>query len=191
MNNKLITKWKFNSVDVAFVAIFIALLAIFYTVSVRPVLGRQKTIASQKRTLESQRRNTSQLAGRAGKLTEKLATARKVLKESPLQLQPVSTLNRRLARLTSMARSNGLKVDRVEQGDVVCTKRYDKVSINLTGSSGYSQWAKFLNTLPKRMPDVAVDTFELVGTPGHIDTPTYFRINLIWYAAPSASVAKK
>ncbi len=191
MKNSPTTKLEFVRIDAAFAAVYVVATILFYVITIRPILGRQETTASQTKTLQSQRRNTSQLARRAANLTERLDESRAALEESPLQLKPVSTLNQRIARLTSMARAEGLMVDRVEQSEVIYAKKYNKVGITLTGSSGYRQWARFLNALAQNMPDVVVDSFELVGTPQRSDVPTFFRIDLIWYASPSGALAKK
>ena len=185
-----LANWKLRHIDLAGMVACAVGLVIIYVAGALPMMRRQDDLAAQKAHVNTQRQNATMLGNRANMLRSNLAALRKSLGDHPIQLQPASRINRRIARLTDLAVRNGLSVDEVRPGKTVRSAQHAMVPIHLQGSGAYPTWSAFLHQLTETFQDTSIDSFELSGHPGSPSKPATFQIDLVWHAAAEPSRRK-
>ena len=148
---------------------------------VNPMLRPKSYIAEQKARLESLRKSHAELAAAASRRENRLIQTRRALSREKIQLQSAGSVNRRLAKLTDLAESTGLKVDEILPGESTRTGPYETVPVELRASGAYPTCVRFLRKLKETFPDTAVGSFELAGTPQQPGEPAEFHVDLLWY----------
>ncbi len=170
-------------VDVAGVTVCAILAMLGYLVGIMPLVQQRVGLVAQETRLNVQRRDAVKLAGSTGSLERKLDSIKQALADSPVQLQTTSSINRRIARLASIAAECGMKIDEVQPGKWTASLQYKTVPIRLVAGGKFPACVALLHRLRVAFPDTAVASFELTGHPRSPQTPAKFEINLVWYAA--------
>ena len=183
-----LANWKLRHIDLAGMAACVLGLVIIHVIGTRPMMRRQDDLAAQTAHVNAQRQNVTMLGNRASVLRGKLTAVRTTLRDYvPIQLQPASRINRRIAKLTDLAVRNGLSVDEIRPGETVRSAQHTMVPIHLRGSGAYPTWSAFLHQLTETFQDTSVDSFELSGHPGSPSKPATFQIDLVWHASAGPS----
>lgn len=185
-----LAKWQLIRMDLAALVAAAGAALLFFSFGLRPVLYLQDRHAAQKTQLESQQSEVALMMIRAGDLKKELAEVRAALSQSPVQLEPASTINNRISRLAELAAGHGLKVNEVQPAEPVYGGNSGSVPIRLNGTGGYRDWATFLHALSKSFPDTAVDSFQLSGRQEVAASPPEFQVNLVWHVTPKQAPGK-
>ena len=156
-----------------------------YFVGVRPALAWHAEQAGRQNELRSARQKAANLLGTRNATQAQLNAVNDALQRQSLRLEPVSTVNHRLASLTELAtRECGLVIDEMRPGAIVETPDYHTVPILIAGSGTYPHCAKFLHKLRRTFPDTAVRSFETTNNSASPDSPAAtFQFELTWHAA--------
>lgn len=177
--------------DVAGVGALALLTVAAYSMILAPIARNRTRVAGaraelaliQGRTLETQRTEAA--------VNAELTRVQTELEASPVRLERSDGLNRRLARLMSVATDSGLVINESQAEDVVAGSRFDLVPIVVTGSGSYPSCARFFTRLSEELPDIEVLGFNISGQPSNPDAVATFRFDLSWYAAPSVAAATR
>lgn len=156
-----------------------------YFFGVRPALARHEEQKTAEVELKSARQKASNLAAAHIHAVNELAAVNEALNNLPLRLEPMSTVNQRLAKLTELATKECvLTIDEMHAGTVIQGPDYQTVSILIAGNGTYPACAKFLHTLRMTYPDTAVRSFETTNNSASPDAPdATFQFDLVWHAA--------
>jgi len=177
--------WTFRRIDIVGGVLGVAGAALFYWLSVGPILRERDSLSARQTYLETQKENTARLTQRATVIQTRLNQMNDALAKIPIQLEPVHRMNDRISRLTVLATGSGLTIHQIEPGDIDQGPKHTTVPIRLVGKGTYQAWAGFLHQLTGSFPDTAVQSFELAGDPSVPASEAQFQIHLLWYAAPS------
>lgn len=156
-----------------------------YFIGVRPALARHAEQKGAEVDLKAARQKSSDLAAARNHALGELAAVNDTLNSLTLRLEPMSTVNQRLAKLTELATKDCvLTIDEMRAGAVIEGPDYQTVSILIAGNGTYQACAKFLHTLRKTYPDTAVRSFETTNNSASPDSPAAtFQFDLVWHAA--------
>lgn len=162
-----------------------ALSAGAYLVGVRPAMARHEATETRQADLKAARQKAANLAGTRNSTLAQLAETNKAVQNLPLRLEPVSSVNQRLLRLTDLATKECLlTIDEMRSGAAVDGADYQTVPILIAGSGTYPACAKFLHRLRTVFPDTAVRSFETTNNSASPDTPAAtFQFDLVWHAS--------
>ncbi|MBT8484519.1 MAG: hypothetical protein HKO59_00470 [Phycisphaerales bacterium] len=167
-----------------------ALLAGGYVAILRPIEQEQHRL-HQLRTEHATLETRATAAERSqSMLQEKLAGLESEVASNPVQLEPVSHLNSRLATLVDLATKSQMMIDQTQSGERRPGQWFDTVNIRLTGRGSFSECVRFLHRLHTMLPDVEAVGFELTGNPSTPTAAPSFRFDLAWYAAPTVASAE-
>lgn len=178
-------KWQIYHVDVAGVTVCAILALLGYVVGIKPLVQRRVGLAAQETRLNVQKRDAEKLADSAASLKRKLASVKRALAESPLQLESTDSINNRISRVAGLAAECGMKIDEIQPGQWAASLRYKTVPIRLVAGGKFPACVALLHRLRVAFPDTAVASFELTGHPRTPATPAKFEVNLVWYTTAS------
>lgn len=107
--------------------------------------------------------------------------------EGSVRLVPETEINSRRAAIAALAEESAIQIQATRPLATLRGKRFDLVPIEIDGVGSATDFARFAETLRRRMPDTAIRSFELSvdirsGSPR-------FTAQLVWYTLPE-SVAK-
>ena len=168
----------------------LALTVAGYLVVARPVIRTQLEQASLRTELLGHQQRLVELDQAERMLEVKRYRVEQELAHDRLSLQGIGHLNRRLALIVDSAAASDIVLNETRSGTITDGQMYQTVPISLTGTGSYPGFAAYLRRLHERLPDTCVVSFELSGTPGREDTPSRFRYDLLWYAAPAVAGAR-
>jgi Tfp pilus assembly protein PilO len=156
-----------------------------HVAGVRPALARHEAQQNRQAELKTARQKAVSLAGARNQALAQLADTNKALEELPLRLEPVSSVNQRLLRLTDLATKECLlTIDEMRSSPPVDGPDYQTVPILIAGSGTYPACAKFLHRLRTVFPDTAVRSFETTNNSASPDAPAAtFQFDLVWHAS--------
>jgi Tfp pilus assembly protein PilO len=162
-----------------------ALSAGAYVVGVRPAMARHEETEARRSELKAARHKAAALAATRNSTLAQLAETNKSLQNLPLRLEPVSSVNQRLLRLTDLATKECLlTIDEMRSGAAVDGADYQTVPILIAGSGTYPACAKFLHRLRTVFPDTAVRSFDTTNNSASPDAPAAtFQFDLVWHAS--------
>lgn len=176
-----VAKWKPRHIDAVGVAVCIVAAIPLWFTRVNPLLHSEALADGRNTRLEVLHRNAAKLADSVARHRGVLAEFRKTLSDEEIELESAGGINRRIARLTSLADRSGLAVDEIMPGKASHGQRHDTVPIDLRGSGSYPRCATFFRRLASTCPDTSVASFELSRDPQRSDKPASFRLRLLWY----------
>ncbi len=178
-------------VDAVFVASWLAAGAALW-------LGVVQRALDERHSAVEQQALVTQLEDEAAQGARQLAAKRAQgealsgqLSRMTLRLAGVGTLNQRLAQLTALASDVGqqqagvLKLEQITPGAPEAGARSTAVPIRLVGVGGYAGAADLLARIRARFPDTGVHGFALARSVEDAGGQGTFRVDLVWYAAPS------
>jgi Tfp pilus assembly protein PilO len=161
-----------------------AISAAAYFFGIRPAVARHDDHIAQQVEIQAARQKAANLVGTLNHSRAQLAAVNEALDNLTLRLEPVSTKNQRLKRLTQLAEKCGLTIDEMRPGNVTEGSDYQTVPILIAGSGTYPACARFLHTLRQTFPDTAVRSFETTNNSASPDSPAAtFQFDLAWHAA--------
>jgi Tfp pilus assembly protein PilO len=182
-------KWKTRHIDAAAIGLCVLIAVPFSFPRINPLM-RPPDYGAQQAAQLAVLRSSTQAADKAVALQKaRLAEMRADLARQTVPLQPARNVNRRLAELTDLAAGAGLEVSEIVPAAAVAGSRFDTVPIRIRGTGSYPTCAAFLCKLTRAFPDTSVNSFELSGEPDKPHAPAAFRVQLAWYATPSAAAA--
>jgi len=170
---------------------FAAVTFAVYTAAIQPALSHRAEQQQLDAELAHRKTKTAVLAGELADVGKQLKAVNQSLAHARLRLQPASLVNDRLERLADLANDCGLSIDQVHPGDVNDTPHFQIVSIKLGGTGSFPACGKFLHQLRDTFPDTGVRALEVLNqSPSPVKPLLKFDLELTWYAAPAATVAK-
>src|SRR5581483_3524608 len=131
-----------------------------FFVGVLPALARHEEQQDKHAQFLAAKQKAANLNATRTHLLAELDAVNKSLSNLPLQLEPASTVNQRLLRLTMLTRECELTIDEMRASPPVEAADYQIVPILIAGSGTYNSVAKFLHVIRQRFPDTAVHSFE-------------------------------
>ena len=171
-------------IDVAGVIVCLLATGAVFLLGFEPLIDRESQHMARRNAVAQRHRQIEQSTATLTMMRSHLVKVRHAIKESAIQLQPSSNLNRRVAQITDLATRSGLAVHEIQPGTIVSGDRYDTVPIQLGGQGTYESCARFLSQLHEAFGDTGVSSLEMTGTPAAPAQPAAFRLSLTWYAAP-------
>ena len=180
-------KLKTRHIDAAAVGVCLLLALPFSFPRINPLMRPPDYRAQQTAQVAVLRSSARATRGAIAAQTTRLADLRADLTRQAVPLQPARNVNRRLAELTDLAAGSGLEVSQILPSAPVPGSRFDTVPIHFRARGGYPTCVAFLCKLTRTFPDTSVESFELAGQPAKPGTAAEFRVQLAWYAAPSAA----
>jgi Tfp pilus assembly protein PilO len=157
-----------------------------YAFGARPAIAAYHEHVDQQSELRGAKQKAANLLGTLNSSRTQLTAVNDALNNLTLRLEPATTINQRLSRLTALANASDLKIDEVRPGAIAEATDYQTVPILIAGSGTYPACAKFLRELRKTFPDTAVRSFETTNNSSSPDSPAAtFQFDLVWHAAKS------
>ncbi len=172
-------------IDISGTALCLVATGLFYVIGLGPLLGEQKQAATSRAKINAQRAIARGLTQKLAKDKARYRVAQRELAESPLQLAPVTDVNKRILQVTALARECGLKLDVVLPGAPSTGRRYETVPIHLSGTGNYRTCVDLLHRLRQKFPDTTVTSLDLGADPAEPKAGARFSIDLLWHAAPT------
>jgi Tfp pilus assembly protein PilO len=166
-------------------AVACALLSVgAYAFGARPAIARYQEHVDRQAELLAAKQKAANLLGTLNSSRTQLTAANEALNSFTLRLEPATTINQRLSRLTALANATDLKIDEVRPGAIGEAPDFQTVPILIAGSGTYPACARFLRDLRKTFPDTAVRSFETTNNSSSPDSPAAtFQFDLVWHAA--------
>jgi Tfp pilus assembly protein PilO len=156
---------------------------------VRPLLEHRDARRLAEEDVANARMQADRQEASLAALQHRLDEAKRQLAGSDLQLQPVSTVNQHVARVSALAVEGGLRLDDIQTGAVAAAAHYQAVPIFMAGTGSYRDAALFLRRLGGAFPDTSVSLVKLTGNGAAPTAPGKFHITLLWHAAPGLAAA--
>jgi Tfp pilus assembly protein PilO len=182
--------WKLWRIDAVGGAACAVATLVFYFGGVAPLLQGQAELAGKQTQLQAQRRRASEQKAAIPALEYRLAELRRALEDSRVHLQPLERVNTRMAEIADAAGKSGLKLDDIQLGRTRSGPRYTTVDVLLAGSGTYRDCVGFLRRLNQTFLDTSVSVLELSGRPEEAPVVGSYRMQLVWYAAPTSGSEK-
>jgi Tfp pilus assembly protein PilO len=166
-------------------AVCAALTSAAYLFGVRPAVARYDDYVARQLELKTARQKAAGLLGIRNSTQNQLNAVNESLKNLTLRLEPASTVNQRLGRLTDLATKDcQLVIDEMRPMAAADGADYQTVPLLIAGSGTYPNCAKFLHKLRCNFPDTAVKSFETTNNSASPDNPTAtFQVELLWHAS--------
>ena len=170
--------------DAMAMAVLLAVTAIVYFFGFSPLLERHALVNRQQQELGSVREKLSESQRILADLHQQSIVAAQQLEASPLRLQPVSSLNQRLALVSDLAMQGGAALDDLQPGKSSAGSRYDALPIHVAGTGSFPAFTALLHRIRAEFPDTGIRTFELSGNPQEEAAKAKFSVELLWYTEP-------
>ena len=177
--------------DLAGIAVCLLLSAAAYVVGVRPLLAVREERASRAESLRSAIEQANSLVSSTRGLRTQLTSLQTSLAKIEIPLQPATSINLRIADLTTLAGDCRVEVQAIQPGTMSNSARFAQIPIQIAATGSYRNTADFLHRLRERFPDTAVRSFELSASPENETAPASFNLQLTWYVQPAASVRSR
>jgi len=153
--------------------------------SIGPAIASRAAAQAQRAAIAAQDEQADQLRNRVVVLERRLGQVIQEERASPLRLEPISRINRRLSEVSELAAASGLDLSQVKPGQVVRTSRFEVVPIELAGRGSYRACATFLHGAHEAFPDMGVAKVQIDRRLNSAESDADFAFTLAWYAAPS------
>jgi len=174
-------------IDISGAALCLVATGMFYVIALGPILDELKQAAASRAELDAQRAASQSLTRTLARDQAAYRAAQHELAQSPLQLAPVTDINKRLLDVTALARDCGLKLDIVLPGTATTGQRYETVPIHLSGTGNYGTCVDLLHKLRQKFPDTTVASLDLSADPADTKAAARFTIDLLWHAASTTA----
>jgi Tfp pilus assembly protein PilO len=172
-------------IDAAGVVVIGACAALAYALGVHPVIDARRVAERENARLQAEiaRADNAELALRSARNRDAALNAR--LAEA-VRLQPAAVLNDRIARISSLAGSHRLGIERLVPAPARTGRgtTWTEVPMALGGSGSFADCLAFLSDLHDTYPDVGIYGFRITGAGAASggQTPVQFTFDLVWYA---------
>jgi len=158
--------------------------------SIGPAMASRSAAQAQRSAIAAQEAQAEQLRNQVVMFERRLGQAVAEERASPLRLEPISRINRRLSEVSELAAEAGLDVSVVRPGKVVKTSRFEVVPIELAGHGSYRACATFLHGAHRAFPDMGVAAVQIDRRLEGAEADGDFSFTLAWYAAPSGRAVR-
>ncbi len=186
-----LTKWEGRHLEVAGVAVCVALTLTVYLGGLRPLRQSHDALDGRREALSVLQTQAARLEAARVAIRHRLDGVRGALAVNPLQLKPVSSMNIHVASISALAVESGLQIDDVQTGSASEGVQCEAVPIYMAGGGTYRDCTAFLSRLRRAFPDTSVSSLELAGSVADPRAAGKFRVALEWYAAPKPATAGK
>lgn len=177
----ILQNWR---IDLMGITACVLVSGVCYAGLIRPVNSNRLAYAQLQPQLTERAQAVKEAKASLAALQSELDATKKQLSDLPLQLEPSTRVNSRLARLTDLAAEMGIEVHQVQPDPARAGKRYDVVQIALSGSGDYGQVTRFMRRVHDTFADTAIVTFDLKSG-GAAVAAAQFDIGLAWYTLPA------
>lgn len=174
--------WRIYAITAA---ICLAVTGVAFLLGVAPAMRQIAQQRAQKSEFLEKKSTASNLAISLAAANQNLKQVQQALDEIPLQLHPMTYLNKQLAQITALATSSGLTLHETQPGQPTATRFHTLVPIQMSGTCDYPTYAHFLHGLHEQFPHTAVSSFRLTTSDNASKPLAMFRMNLIWHATPT------
>jgi Tfp pilus assembly protein PilO len=172
-------------IDLAGVALCAILSVGAYFAGWQPLENSRAAEEARASALSLAREQVGALSLSSRSVRGQLTKAQTAIAKVDVPLQPVATVNTRMAELTTLAAECGLDVQYTQMGAVTSNNRYAQVPIQLSGAGTYRTCALFLHRLRERFGDTGMKSFEIAAMPSASSNVTSFNFQLVWYVQPT------
>lgn len=179
-----------RQVDAVGLVVLSLIVGAGYFLGVRPVLNQMEAQRALAVEIDEESSRAADLTRQVSGLTGELEQARQQLENGVPQLEPMQSLNRRLAELATLATDNGLRIDGIQPGRILSTPFFDTVELRIAGRGTYQDCTRFLSRLHGERRDMTVTTISLAGQPGGESPTGTFTFTLSWHTASATSLAQ-
>ena len=137
-------------------------------------------------TLELSQDDLQLRRGVLERLEDKFLQSQQELEVQPVDLQPASMVNRRLANLSQLAQEHDLVLTASSIGGEQRLAYYSYLPIELGGQGDFGNVVAFLGKLYEHYPDISVRTFDLNrgGDGPSRGARAGFSLGLSWFVQP-------
>ncbi|CAN5852034.1 hypothetical protein BH11PLA1_BH11PLA1_12190 [soil metagenome] len=177
--------------DLTGLATLAAITAAAYFIAVRPRQDANQMAQEESAELDAARLEHEKAAADNQHAAKRLTALRSSVTQQRLALEPIQHANRRLAALTNLAGSHGVRVAALTPGASLSGPRYAILPISLAGSATWESTVGFIGLMHDRYPDTALTGFSLAASATNRAEPPSVTFDLAWYAglADSATSA--
>ncbi len=172
-------------------SVCVVLMAVAWFACLGPVLAERSAARAQRAAIAEQTKAADDLQNRIAQVERLISRARYEEQQSPLRLEVVDRINRRLSEVSELAGEIGLDVSVIQPGQVLSQPRFEIVPITLQGVGSFRKSAVFLHAVHQTFPDMGVAAVEVTGRPNDSQGLADFKLTLVWYAAPGRTVPQQ
>jgi len=183
--------WRLWHLDATGAGTCVALTFLAYFAGFRSLASSHAASATRQNELNRQRRKCSELRASSSALEARVVDVQQQLAKSPVRLQSGRHVNQRIAEITELAGSCGLKVDDIGLGQTFSTSHYRAVPIHVAGTGSYGTCMVFLQRINQTFPDTAVSKLELLRAAQRRSMVSTFKLSLLWHVAPEDGPPEK
>ena len=191
MSTTALRAWRWWRIDVLGMAGGIALTLVGVLIAAGPATANYRARKRQQMELLSIQDQLAQAEAALRKTDQQWLDAQQALEQGTVRLRPVGQINQHLADLAGLAKPIGLKVDLIQPDRQIPSEMYITLPIHFSGTASFPNCVLFLHKLRQRFPDTAVPGFYLTSRPGDVTGTATFQFELVWYAQPLSSTAKR
>lgn len=172
------------------VGLSVCLLAVaaVWVVAIGPALQSRAEARAQRSAIAAQRSRVDALVAQEASLRRDLVDLLQQERSSSLRLESAGRINRRLSGISDLAADSGLDLAVIRPGQVVRTRRFEIVPIELAGTGTYAACTAFLHEVNRRYADLGVAAVDLQRQLNSRDDDASFKLTLAWYAAPGGGM---
>lgn len=185
-------------IDALGITACVLVTAVCYFALIRPVSSNRQAYAQLQPRVTQRAQAVKDAKAKLAALRVELDGTKKQLADLPLRLESASRINSRLAGLAELASEMGIEVHQIKPDPARAGKRYDVVSIALSGSGDYGQVTRFMRRVHDDFADTAIVKFDLEsggsggseGSGGSNARAARFDIGLAWYTLPAMGLVE-
>jgi hypothetical protein len=189
--DRLVGRMTLWQIDAVGAAACVLLGGLWYVAGVGPLAQARAEHREMSKTLAQKQEEAAKLASDEREFARALARVNAEMEKVTIRLLPADQINSRLGALTGLAQQAGLTLNEIKPGAPGPAAQFTPVPIRISGTGSFGGVAAFLHLLRERFPDTGVARFDLRGDPEGIDRPAGYSVDMVWYAAPSATPKKK
>lgn len=182
---------SFLRIDVAGLLVCLVLSGATYLIGARPLLASRDERAARNVAFQATMEQANLLAAGTRALRAQLSTAQTAVAKIEIPLQPATSINQRIAELTSLGGDCKLEMQSIQPGAISSSPRFAQIPIQITGTGTYRACAEFLHRLRLQCPDTSVCAFEFSAAAGDQNAMVTFNVQLMWYVQPVGAEFKR
>jgi hypothetical protein len=174
------------SIDAAGVVVVTLMSGLFFMGAVLPAINANADRAAVLQAVELSRTEIHRVREQANDVGTYAAKLEADLASTRVEIEPLTRLNARLARLTELASSKSLVLDRLAPGTPTKGVKATLVPIRVEGKGSFLNARQWIAVLRQEFPDISIVGLEIARDQPQSENASRFSFDLIWYAALSA-----
>lgn len=159
----------------------ILLLLAGYVLGIRPMGQEMVGEVGLEQQLTEAEANLRMHAAELERANEQARLLQSQIDTQPLNLQPVSSLNHRIGRVSNLAEQCELSLNKTKVGDLINAGEHAYIPVEIGGVGPFIKVSQMLGELHRVYPDMAVQGFELMRDPAGGEAR--FDLKLIWFVS--------